>query len=86
VEVLMSPESCRLPGILLVILPTVVYGGVSLLRLLIGEPGYMENQLQDLGEPGTPTQSWRPSCDVLSGKATDAAMKAYRGLFWRRWG
>ncbi len=30
----MSPESRRLAGILLVVLPTVVYGGVNILSLL----------------------------------------------------
>jgi hypothetical protein len=42
----MSVASRRLAGILLVVLPTVVYGGVSLLTLLIGTPEYMENQLR----------------------------------------
>lgn len=42
----MSVASRRLAGILLIVLPTVVYGGVSLLRLLIGTPEYMENELR----------------------------------------
>ncbi|MCW5979104.1 MAG: hypothetical protein KIT09_13595 [Bryobacteraceae bacterium] len=43
-----------LAGILLVVLPTVVYGGLTLLRLLIGQaPGYMDNPLrQDLWRTG----------------------------------
>ena len=41
-----SPESRRLAGILLVLLPTVVYGGVSLLSLLINDPQYMQNPLR----------------------------------------
>jgi uncharacterized membrane protein len=49
----MSPESRRLAGILLIVLPTVVFGGVSILRLLIGDPAYMENPLrQDLWRAG----------------------------------
>ncbi len=49
----MSPESRRLAGILLVILPTVAFGGVSILTLLIAEPGYMANPLrQDLWRAG----------------------------------
>lgn len=49
----MAPESRRLAGILLVILPTVVFGGVSILTLLINDPRYMENQLrQDLWRAG----------------------------------
>lgn len=49
----MSNASRRLAGLLLVILPTVVFGGVSLLRLLIDDPAYMENALrQDLWRAG----------------------------------
>jgi CDP-diglyceride synthetase len=42
----MSSASRRLAGILLIVLPTVVYGGVSLLTLLIGTPEYMANELR----------------------------------------
>jgi hypothetical protein len=42
----MSHESRRLAGILLVTLPTVVWGGVSLLSLLIHDPRYMANPLR----------------------------------------
>lgn len=49
----MSPQSRRLAGILLVIFPTIIYGGVSLLGLLIGDPRYQENALrQDLWRAG----------------------------------
>lgn len=49
----MTPESRRLAGVLLIVLPTVVFGGVSILTLLISEPGYMENELrQDLWRAG----------------------------------
>jgi hypothetical protein len=49
----MSRESRRLAGILLIVLPTVMFGGVSILRLLIGDPAYMENPLrQDLWRAG----------------------------------
>jgi hypothetical protein len=49
----MSAESRRLAGILLVILPTVIYGGVSILGLLIDDPRYMQNPLrQDLWRAG----------------------------------
>ena len=49
----MSNESRRLAGILLIVLPTVMYGGVSLLSLLIGDPKYMDNPLrQDLWRAG----------------------------------
>jgi len=49
----MSPESRRHAGLLLVILPTVIWGGVSILSLLINDPAYMQNQLrQDLWRAG----------------------------------
>ena len=49
----MSPESRRLAGILLVVMPTVAFGGVNILTLLITDPAYAENQLrQDLWRAG----------------------------------
>ena len=49
----MSPESRRLAGALLVILPTVMIGGISVLTLLINDPAYMRNPLrQDLWRAG----------------------------------
>jgi hypothetical protein len=42
----MTRASRRLAGILFIVFPTVMLGGVSLLRLLIGTPGYMENPLR----------------------------------------
>src|SRR5262245_7050279 len=50
----MSPESRRLAGILLVIYPTVIFGGVNLLYFLITpQSGYSENELrQDLWRAG----------------------------------
>jgi hypothetical protein len=49
----MSSESRKMAGSLLVILPTVMIGGVSILTLLIGTPEYMANKLrQDLWRAG----------------------------------
>jgi hypothetical protein len=49
----MTRESRRLAGILLVILPTVMYGGVTLLTMLVTDPSYMANPLrQDLWRAG----------------------------------
>lgn len=49
----MSYESRRLAGILLIVLPTVMFGGVSILSLLIGDPMYLKNALrQDLWRAG----------------------------------
>ena len=49
----MSEKSRRLAGILLIVLPTVIYGGVTILGFLINDPGYMANPLrQDLFRAG----------------------------------
>jgi hypothetical protein len=42
-EVVMTHESRLLAGILLIVLPSVMVGGVSILSLLIGDPAYMQN-------------------------------------------
>lgn len=42
----MNPKSKQLAGILLIVFPTVIYGGVSLLNFLIGDPAYMQNPLR----------------------------------------
>ncbi|HEX8998529.1 MAG TPA: hypothetical protein VGB07_01445 [Blastocatellia bacterium] len=42
----MSPESRKSAGTLLIVLPTVMIGGLSLLSMLIGEPAYMANPLR----------------------------------------
>jgi hypothetical protein len=50
---MISPESRRTAGILLVVLPTVIYGGTALLGLLIDDPRYQQNALrQDLWRAG----------------------------------
>jgi hypothetical protein len=49
----MSPQSRLVAGILLILLPTVEFGGASILSLLIGDPGYAQNDLrQDLWRAG----------------------------------
>jgi len=49
----MTHESRRLAGLLLIILPTVMIGGLAILRRLIGTPEYMQNALrQDLWRAG----------------------------------
>lgn len=49
----MSRESRRLAGILLIVMPTVIYGGVTLLGMLVSDPRYMANPLrQDLWRAG----------------------------------
>jgi hypothetical protein len=52
-EVVMTHESRLLAGILLIVLPSVMIGGVSILSLLIADPAYTENSLrQDLWRAG----------------------------------
>ena len=49
----MTYESRLLAGILLIVLPTVMIGGVSILSLLVGDPTYKENPLrQDFWRAG----------------------------------
>jgi len=49
----MSRESRLTAGVLLVLMPAVVYGGTSILSLLVGDPDYAQNQLrQDLWRAG----------------------------------
>jgi hypothetical protein len=49
----MSRESRVTAGVLLVLLPAVVYGGTSILSLSIGDPAYAQNELrQDLWRAG----------------------------------
>jgi len=52
-EVVMTYETRLLAGILLIVLPTVMIGGVSILSLLVGDPTYKENPLrQDFWRAG----------------------------------
>ena len=49
----MSSQSRLVAGILLLLLPTVEFGGASILSLLIGDPGYAQNDLRrDLWRAG----------------------------------
>ena len=49
----MSPQSRLVAGILIILLPAVVFGGASILSLLISDPGYAQNDLrQDLWRAG----------------------------------
>src|SRR5262245_52165668 len=53
VEAVMTYASRLLARILLIVLPTVMVGGVTILSLVIGDPAYMENPLrQDLWRAG----------------------------------
>jgi hypothetical protein len=49
----MTPASRRHAGILIILLPLVIYGGVSILTLLVHDPAYSQNHLrQDLWRAG----------------------------------
>ncbi|MCV2490327.1 hypothetical protein OF117_13240 [Geodermatophilus sp. YIM 151500] len=49
----MSTSSRRMAGVLLIVMPTVVLGGVSVLTLLVNDPAYAANPLrQDLWRAG----------------------------------
>jgi len=50
----MVPESRRLAGILLILVPAVAFGGASLLSMILGQaPGYLDNPVrQDLWRAG----------------------------------
>jgi hypothetical protein len=45
----MNPETRKHAGILIVIIPTVIYGGVSISRFLINDPAYMQINLAYVG-------------------------------------
>jgi hypothetical protein len=52
----MSRESHLTAGVLLILMPTVVYGGASILSMLVGDPEFAQNEFkQDLWRPDTPT-------------------------------
>ena len=49
----MSSRSRLVAGVLLILMPAVVYGGISILSLLVGDPDYADNPLrQDLWRAG----------------------------------
>ena len=49
----MSSQSRLVAGVLLIVMPAVVYGGASILWLLVGDPAYAQNELrQDLWRAG----------------------------------
>jgi uncharacterized membrane protein len=48
-----SSESRLVAGILLILMPTVIYGGTAILSMLVGDSGYAQNQIrQDLWRAG----------------------------------
>lgn len=42
----MSTQSRRIAGILFILVPTIMYGGFTILQFLINDPTYMQNELR----------------------------------------
>jgi hypothetical protein len=43
----MAPQSRRIAGIILIVLPAVAFGGASLLSMIVGDaPGYLDNPVR----------------------------------------
>ncbi len=55
----MSRESRLTAGILLILMPTVVFGGTSILSMLVGDPTYGRNA-QKLTHPSAKADPPRP--------------------------
>ncbi len=82
----MSPESRRVAGILLVVLPTVMLGGVSVLSLLIGDPSYLQNPLrQDLWRAGHAHAGVLLILSLVALRYVDEATLSPRGRGFVRW-
>ncbi|MEW5978900.1 MAG: hypothetical protein AB1898_24160 [Acidobacteriota bacterium] len=82
----MSPESRRLAGLLLILLPTVIIGGVSVLTLLIQDPRYMQNALrQDLWRAGHAHAGVLLVLSLISLRYVDEAVLSDRAKTFVRW-
>ena len=80
---MMSAESRKTAGISLLIFPTVLYGGFSLLTMLIGDPNYMANPLrQNLFRAG---HAHAGVLLVLSLVALRYVDEAKLSPFWKQW-
>src|SRR4029450_5816515 len=79
-EVVMTHESRLLAGILLIVLPSVMIGGVSILSLLIGDQTYMENPLrQDLWRAGHAHAGVWLVLALVARRARDSWRRAHPG-------
>ena len=66
---LMTSQSRHAAGILLVILPTVIYGGTAILSLLVDDPRYQQNSLRQDFVAGRACPRWSAS-DSIAGCTT----------------
>jgi hypothetical protein len=79
---MMSAESRKTAGILLLVYPTVLYGGVSLLQMLIGDPAYMQNPLrQNLFRAGHAHAGVLLAVSLIALRYVDEARLS---SFWKR--
>jgi hypothetical protein len=78
----MSPQSRLVAGILLIVLPTVEFGGASILSLLIGDPQYTQNGLrQDLWRAGHAHAGVRLVLSLVALRYVDEAALS-EGMRW----
>lgn len=78
----MNPALRRHAGVLLIVLPTVMYGGISLLSLLLGDSGYLDNPVrQNLWRAG---HAHAGVLLLLSLVAVLLAEHAQLSDFWKR--
>ena len=78
----MSRASRRLAGVLLMILPAVMIGGVRILTLLIRNPAYMKNPLrQDLWRAGPAHAGMLVMLTLLALRYVDEATLSH-GMKW----
>src|SRR3712207_9229963 len=81
----MTPASRRVAGLLLIIFPTVVIGGVSVLTLLVNDPGYTANPLrQDLWRAGHAHAGVLLILSLVALRYVDEAMLAERTRWFVR--
>jgi hypothetical protein len=78
----MSRASRRLAGVLLIILPAVMIGGVRILTFLISDPAYMKNPLrQDLWRAGHAHAGVLVILTLLALRYVDEAILSH-GMKW----
>ena len=84
----MDPKSRRAAGILLIVLPTVIFGGVSVLSLLIGPAsGYMDNPLrQNLWRAGHAHAGVFLILSLVALRYVDEAVLSANSKDFVRWG
>lgn len=81
----MSGASRRLAGVLLVAFPTVILGGVSLLRLLVDDPSYRDKVLrQDLWQAGHAHAGDLPVLALVALRYVDEATLGPRAKWFAR--